>query len=208
MCARNMDLSPFTSALLEDNELQSLTLRSEERTGSEGAGEPPTAGKDPPRSGRTYPSVWRGILVINRHRQYVGEEETKMGKKRKRKHGVGRANMCSPKAFSLSIKFNKLARKLAAAICAEPFAQSSPTSQQQPDDCLHMRASREKLHQCQRDNSWGCASRLKAVFMNAKSAPNEGKSMTKMVNRVDVPAIILIKFKPNKKILKIAFLMV
>lgn len=116
--------------------------------------------------------------------------------------------MCSPKAFSLSIKFNKLARKLAAAICAEPFAQSSPTSQQQPDDCLYMRISHKKLHQCQRDNSRGCASRLKAIFMNAKNVPNEGKSTTKMVNRVDVSAIIQIKLKPNKKILKIAFLMV
>lgn len=84
--------------------------------------------------------------------------------------------MCSPKAFSLSIKFNKLARKLAAAICAEPFAQSSPTSQQQPDDYLYMRISHKKLHQCQRDNLRGSTSRLKAIFMNAKSVQNEGKS--------------------------------
>lgn len=177
-----MDLSPFTSALLEDNELQSLTLVL--RSG-------PVQQELENLQRRTYPSVWRGILVINRRRQYVGEEETKMGKKRKRKHGVGRANMCSPKAFSLSIKFNKLARKLAAAICAEPFAQSSPTSQQQPDDCLYMRISHKKPHQCQRDNLRGCASCLKAIFMNAEGVPNKGKSTTKMVNRADVSAIIL-----------------
>lgn len=41
-----------------------------------------------------------------------------------------------PEAFSLSIRFNKLAGELAAAICAEAFAQLNPTSQQQPDHCL------------------------------------------------------------------------
>lgn len=91
-----------------------------------------------------------------RRRRYVSEErhkdergqgrglEKKAKEEEEEEEGIGLGGPKTthhhhhhhPEAFSLSIRFNKLAGELAAAICAEAFAQLNPTSQQQPDHCL------------------------------------------------------------------------
>lgn len=61
-CARNTDLSAFTSAVLEHGELQPLTFVKDQAC-LESAGEPPTVGAAKTRRGEEvmYPSVEREI---------------------------------------------------------------------------------------------------------------------------------------------------